>query len=229
VRAAAYMSTQPDRLTGQAVSDFTSTASLVRGVSRKCCAARMSPYDISLAGLIKLASALGAVASLLWLVAASYAAFRQLQAPEALPLNAWGDFVAGATAPLAFFWLVLGYLQNTKALREQERALQRQLIESSRIHASLERAISALSRGTPASAQPLKFLNVVEHPAFLGIAMMNVGGAISDLRVMSDGSHEMFVVRPPSDGVIDTTQRSVALLEPNDRLHVCLVEPVTTR
>jgi hypothetical protein len=177
---------------------------------------------------MKFASGLGAVASVLWLVAAGYAAVRQLRAPEPLPLNAWGDFVAGATAPLAFFWLILGYVQNTNALREQERALQRQLQESSRIHVSLERAISVLSPGSPASVQPLKFLNVVAHPGFLGITMINAGGAISDLRVLSEGSQELHLKVPTSDGVRDVTTRSaVSILEPNDRLQIYLIEPVS--
>jgi len=50
--------------------------------------------------------------------------------------NEWGDFFAGASAPLAFLWLVIGYFQqgeelnqNTKALEHQEKALQQQVDE----------------------------------------------------------------------------------------------------
>lgn len=31
--------------------------------------------------------------------------------------NAWGDFFSGFFAPLAFLWLVLGYLQQGEELR----------------------------------------------------------------------------------------------------------------
>ena len=51
-------------------------------------------------------------------------------------LNSLGDFLAGIFAPIAFFWLILGYMQqgkqleqNTKALEQQERALQLQIDE----------------------------------------------------------------------------------------------------
>jgi glutathione S-transferase len=50
--------------------------------------------------------------------------------------NEWGDFFAGASAPLAFLWLVIGYFQqgeelnqNTKALEQQEKALKLQVDE----------------------------------------------------------------------------------------------------
>ena len=51
-------------------------------------------------------------------------------------LNELGDFLAGIVAPIAFLWLILGYVQqgkqldqNTKALEQQERALQLQIDE----------------------------------------------------------------------------------------------------
>lgn len=51
-------------------------------------------------------------------------------------LNSLGDFLAGIFAPVAFLWLILGYLQqgkqldqNTKALEQQEKALQLQINE----------------------------------------------------------------------------------------------------
>lgn len=51
-------------------------------------------------------------------------------------LNELGDALAGIFAPIAFFWLILGYIQqgkqleqNTKALEQQEQALQLQIDE----------------------------------------------------------------------------------------------------
>lgn len=59
-----------------------------------------------------------------------------------MPPNAWGDFFAGASAPMAFLWLVVGYFQqgdelrqNTQALKLQEKALQLQVEE---LRASVE-------------------------------------------------------------------------------------------
>lgn len=44
-------------------------------------------------------------------------------------LNAWGDFFAGFFAPLALFWLVLGYLQQGEELRHSTEALRLQAEE----------------------------------------------------------------------------------------------------
>ena len=44
-------------------------------------------------------------------------------------LNEWGDSFAGFFAPLAFFWLVLGYLQQGDELRQSSKALQLQAEE----------------------------------------------------------------------------------------------------
>ena len=40
-----------------------------------------------------------------------------------LPPNEFGDFLAGITGPLAFFWLVFGYHQQGKALKIQSQEL----------------------------------------------------------------------------------------------------------
>ncbi|MFP0709998.1 hypothetical protein ACLDYB_06810 [Acinetobacter baumannii] len=42
---------------------------------------------------------------------------------KTLPANEVGDFLAGAFSPLAFLFLILGYLQNTKALQMQSQEL----------------------------------------------------------------------------------------------------------
>ncbi len=46
-----------------------------------------------------------------------------------LPPNEWGDLAAGFAAPLAFFWLVLGFLQQGKELRLSSEALMLQVAE----------------------------------------------------------------------------------------------------
>lgn len=53
-----------------------------------------------------------------------------------MPPNEWGDFLAGSVSPLAFIWLVAGYLQqgkelklNTDALRDQHEVMKLQRAE----------------------------------------------------------------------------------------------------
>jgi len=65
-------------------------------------------------------------ASLIWVAFwAGYALFAP--APLfTLSLNEIGDFFAGAFAPVAFLWLILGYLQQGKELQQNTMALQQQ-------------------------------------------------------------------------------------------------------
>lgn len=53
--------------------------------------------------------AIGVGVSVLWIAAAICLLFTQEHPTK---LNEWGDFIAGFSAPLAFFWLVLGYMQQ---------------------------------------------------------------------------------------------------------------------
>lgn len=43
--------------------------------------------------------------------------------------NEFGDFLAGAFSPVAFLWLVLGYLQQQKELQQNTKALELQAVE----------------------------------------------------------------------------------------------------
>ena len=49
-----------------------------------------------------------------------------------MPLNEWGDFLAGASSPVAFLWLVFGYMQQGEELRENTQALAQQKQEYSK-------------------------------------------------------------------------------------------------
>lgn len=69
---------------------------------------------------------LGIVLTATWLLFAAYMTFTQKRPTE---LNAWGDFFAGFFAPLAFLWLVLGYLQQGEELRHSTEALKLQAEE----------------------------------------------------------------------------------------------------
>ena len=71
----------------------------------------------------------GVVVSLLWLVAAATLLWFKRSELAAMSPNAWGDFFAGCFAPLAFLWLVLGYLQQGEELRLSTEALQLQADE----------------------------------------------------------------------------------------------------
>ncbi len=53
------------------------------------------------------------------------AAFRwdDLNKLSTMPLNEFGDFLAGAFSPIAFMWLVIGYLMQGRELKQNTQAL----------------------------------------------------------------------------------------------------------
>lgn len=68
-------------------------------------------------------------------------------------LNEWGDFLAGLTAPLALFWIVIGFfLQgkelhvNTEALKSQQEELRRQVEETALLAKSSVRQATAAEK-----------------------------------------------------------------------------------
>ena len=69
----------------------------------------------------------------LWVVLIGVIIFFNWKAASTLSLNEWGDFLAGITAPMAFLWLIIGYMlqskelkMNTEALFEQSNELREQ-------------------------------------------------------------------------------------------------------
>lgn len=102
---------------------------------------------------------IGTAVSIIWLIVMAYLALNNIDALKKMPPNEWGDFFAGAFAPLAFLWLVLGYLQqgdelrlSTNALRLQAEELknsveqQRALVEVSRLQVESEREALSFER-----------------------------------------------------------------------------------
>lgn len=101
----------------------------------------------------------GTAASGAWLCVVGYLLLKDTSALAKMTPNEWGDFLAGCFAPLAFLWLVLGYLQQgeelrlgTEALRLQAEELknsvqqQRELVEVSRLQVEGERDALAFER-----------------------------------------------------------------------------------
>lgn len=68
----------------------------------------------------------GLIATLAWLCFGGYMMYSK---PFPVDLNLWGDFFAGFFAPLAFLWLVLGYLQQGEELQQSTEALRLQAEE----------------------------------------------------------------------------------------------------
>lgn len=67
--------------------------------------------------------------SILWIVLMASLVILKRQTLADLPLNSIGDFLAGAFAPLGFFWLVAGFYQQGQGLEQNSRALKLQAKE----------------------------------------------------------------------------------------------------
>jgi len=78
-----------------------------------------------------------------WLVGLIFVVLLNSDSALGLKLNEWGDFLSGGFAPLAFFWLVLGYFQQGKELKLSREAL---LLQASELRLSVlqqEQLVSA--------------------------------------------------------------------------------------
>ncbi|MDB5890080.1 MAG: hypothetical protein JWP47_911 [Polaromonas sp.] len=71
-------------------------------------------------------------------------------------MNEWGDFIAGVSAPVAFFWLVLGYFQQGQELRLSTKALRLQAEELKR---SVEHQGELVAQGEKALERQMQVFN----------------------------------------------------------------------
>ena len=99
---------------------------------------------------MKRSTFVGITLTVLWTLAFFALLYVKRSTLPDLKVNEWGDFFAGAVAPLAFFWLVLGYAQqgeelrlNTEAHKAQHAELQRQVQETALLAAHSERQAAA--------------------------------------------------------------------------------------
>lgn len=77
-----------------------------------------------------------------WWLSVNWAAFLSLK------LNELGDFLAGTFGPVAFLWLVLGFIQQGRQLNLQAEELQNSVVQQTNIaratHAQVEAQIAAM-------------------------------------------------------------------------------------
>ena len=164
---------------------------------------------------------LGAGISLAWFVIMLGVAIVEWSTAQVMKPNEWGDFFAGFFAPLAFLWLVLGYLQqgdelqlSTKALQLQAEELrnsveqQRALVEVTRQQLDGEREALHLERlARQEAAKPL-FVMTNRGGSFSGgacsfdITIANAGNTVTQVVGLLEGAdiatvelfdHPMFV------------------------------------
>ena len=130
-----------------------------------------------------------------------------------MTLNAWGDFLAGASAPLALLWLVIGYFQqgkelriNTKALEAQQKELHLQVKETANLAKNSERqamAAELLAQISKSEHDRDEFQKILDaQPDFVAeggrtsgplvtTKIRNRGGLITDIEIEYEGPHSL--------------------------------------
>jgi hypothetical protein len=151
--------------------------------------------------------------------------FHDWSRARSMPMNEWGDFLAGVFAPLAFFWLVLGYFQqgdelrqNTEALRLQADQLKEQVRETkllveeagtqARASAQLAEHQAALLAHEERKSLPrfegirifrVGNKKVAEDPAtVMRVFITNVGSTITSLQVWDSSQQPLQITVDPS-------------------------------
>lgn len=164
------------------------------------------------------------VLTIAWVILAVALAFVLFD--RSMPLNAWGDYLAGVSAPLAFLWLVRGYYQqgeelqqNTLALRAQQRELQisaeaqSQLVEATR--RQLELAIETAevqSRLIKYNHQP-RFRAATKVYTDHGIPYVtftfkNVGARATSLQVVCENTPDIGLTLVQTHEIFDVDDRA---------------------
>ncbi|MDT9641295.1 MULTISPECIES: hypothetical protein [Pseudomonas] len=72
---------------------------------------------------------IGGGVTAIYLVGVAFLVYLKRDSLHTLELNAIGDFLAGVFGPVAFLWLVLGYMQQGRELKLSSEALQLQAME----------------------------------------------------------------------------------------------------
>lgn len=134
-----------------------------------------------------------------------------------LELNAIGDFLAGVFGPIAFLWLVLGYLQQGRELRLSSEALH---LQAKELNASVQQqAASVLAQNTALenhekSLEPMLFVGA-NH-------IQTVEGQEDAFIIKNEGPHARNVTTKLFEGEVDIYSRFDASLLSTKRINFSL-------
>ena len=92
-----------------------------------------------------------------------------------LAANEWGDWAAGIAAPLAFLWLVLGYMQQGAEISENTRELARSVDAQNRLVGAAEKQAAAAALATSSNA----YATVLTFQPTITLLNVELEGAIS--------------------------------------------------
>lgn len=107
-----------------------------------------------------------------------------------LELNEWGDMMAGFAAILAFLWLVIGYYQNTQALRLQQQELAHQVEEMKHMVEASQRQAEASERSLEHSIEIFESQKVRSPPKLaMGNGYIGIDKFTGEFQNIGDDIH----------------------------------------
>ena len=135
----------------------------------------------------------GFVVSVLWLGVMAWVVLHDPTAARVMKPDEWGNFFAGFFAPLAFLWLVLGYMQQGQELQLSTQALllqaeelknsvqqQRDLVEVTRLQVENDRESLQLERRARQEAAQPSFVITNHGGSFSGAGPANYSITIAN-------------------------------------------------
>jgi hypothetical protein len=139
-----------------------------------------------------LTSRIGVIGTIAWLLMIVAVLWLRAVELDDTKLTAWASFVQGATAPIAFFWLVLGYFQqrqeirqNTDALLLQQKELALQAQQTTNLDQNAERqARAAEQMNVWAEADRARRETMEREDA--RVRLVGVGGSTPEGRVLAN-------------------------------------------
>lgn len=159
----------------------------------------------------------------LWILIWLIVVVLQWEDAQKMELNAWGDFFAGIVGPIAFLWLVLGYLQqgeelrvNTEALltQQKEMALQveetRNLTAQAKITAEVSQEQVEISRARLEEDREQLRLSHLPRFVFGGATH---SGIVTTLKIVNKGATVLDVIQLFSVGTSFASGTSVPIWE----------------
>ncbi len=172
-------------------------------------AAVTNESDTSDIRLMSRSTRIGSAITLFWLAFMIWMIIDDWTKAQALGLNEWGDVFAGFFAPLAFLWLVLGFLQQGTELRISSNALQLQAQELSASVQQQQEMVRVAQQSydadlelylrqraaDPTSIEPLFVFNQIEKAVTaanggvtIPLVIANQGGTATALRFKFDAT-----------------------------------------
>lgn len=126
---------------------------------------------------------IGSVFTIIYLIVFISFIFGRLPELQTMALNNIGDFLAGAFGPIAFFWLVLGFMQQGTELRVSTEALRMQADElkaSVLQQTALATAQQVSLENHEKSLEPILLLKytgneTIEGDEYCGFSLKNLG------------------------------------------------------